>query len=138
MSFYRTHTLTCTPSLHANLHTKFTYTLWGCFTRIISNILSLILVFFLMPACRTHDVASFFGRRTNAFSSWRHMPLGAHTSLLLRATYAPRRTYASSSPSDIGPSVHIRLFYSGRHTPLDAHTPLLRATYALGAQTLFP
>jgi hypothetical protein len=32
----------------------------------------------LMPACHTHDVASFFGRRTNTFSSGWHMPLDAH------------------------------------------------------------
>jgi hypothetical protein len=96
MSFYRTHTLTCTPS----------YTLTctpSCFTRIISNILLLILVFFLMPACHTHNEASFFGQRTNAF---------------LWATHAPRHTYASSSPGDTRPPVHKHLL--GRHTPSDA------------------
>jgi hypothetical protein len=115
MSFYRTHTLTCTPSYTLTCTPSHTLTCTpSCFTRIISNILSLILVFFLMPACHTHDVASFFGRRTNAFSSGRHMPLGAHTPLLLRATHAHRCTNT----------------YSGATRPPTHERLLLRATYA--------
>jgi hypothetical protein len=123
MSFYRTHTLTCTPSYTLtctpSLHTKellhkdyFSHSLPNPCVLLDAGLPYSRRSFILRTAHKRLLLwVTHAPRRTYASSSPGDTPLDAHTPLLLWATYTPRCTYAFSSLGDIRPGAHTPLFF---------------------------